>query len=99
MYLIFVRVFWMVLGPAILIISAASIFSSSSGWMTFVDAVFVVTVVGMIAARLIDFQSGDSRDAFGEPVSAPDIRRYCIVLAAAGCGVWVLANVVGNHLR
>ncbi len=92
------RAFWMMLGPLILGMLIYTIVSTGSGWLTAVDFAFLVVLVGVLAARFVEFRGGNPQTATGEPATPAHLRRYALVAIPLGLGVWVVANVLGNHV-
>jgi hypothetical protein len=93
------RIFWMMAGPACLLVSAAMIVNSpGAGWRTGADIVYGIALAGMILGRWLEHQAGSPRNAMGEPAGAGDLRRYIVVVAILGPAIWLAANFVSNHL-
>lgn len=93
------RIFWMMGGPACLLVSAIMIVNSpGAGWRTGADIVYWVALVGMILGRWVEHQFGSPRNAMGEPTHSGDLRRYILVVAIVGSAVWLAANFVSNNL-
>ncbi len=96
---LFGRIFWMMIGPALLLVSAAVIINSPrTGWHTGADIVFLVVLAGMILGRWLEHRGGDPRNAMGEPAAPGELGRYILVVFVAGATVWVLANLISNYL-
>ena len=92
------RVTWMLVGPAVLLLSTHAIITKGGGWLTTWDAVFVIAAALMILARWLEQRSGTAMTATGEPSTLEHFKRYARTLAPVGAGAWGAANVVGNHL-
>lgn len=93
-----VRVFWMVGGPFILLLLTTQIVLSGTGWLTPWDAVFGLTLVVMILARRHEFRTGDPRTSDGSPANIHDLRRYAFQVIGIGVAMWLIANILGNHV-
>jgi hypothetical protein len=91
------RGFWTALGPLLLLTLLAIIISTGSGWLTAVDALFFLTLAGVLAARWFEFRGGDPQTATGQPATRDDLRFYLLVTPIVGLIAWVLANAIGNH--
>lgn len=92
------RIFWMILGPFLLLNFGYVIATQGGGWLTLTDGFFLACVLGLIAARYVEFQSGAGRTSTGEPLTAEKLRRYLLGVVAV-CGVaWLIVNVIGNHV-
>lgn len=92
------RIFWMVGGPFILLLLAAQTVLSGPGWFTPWDAVFGLTLVAMILTRQHEFRAGDPQKSDGSPANIDDLRRYRFQVIGIGVAMWVIANVLGNHV-
>lgn len=92
------RLMWMLFGPVILAYTIYIIVSRGEGWLTPWDAVFVIVAALMIGGRWIEQRSGTAMTATGERATPEDFARYVRILLPAAIGVWIVANVVGNHL-
>jgi hypothetical protein len=93
------RVFWMMAGPACLLICIVLILSAPrTGWRTGADIVYWIALAGMIGGRWVEHLGGNPRNALGEPATAVELRRYILIVAIAGPVLWVVANVVTNHV-
>lgn len=91
------RVTWMMLGPAALLGIIYAITANSSGWFRIPDAAYVAVVALMIGGRWIEQRSGAATTATGEPATVRHFKRYIRTLLPLAVGVWIAANVVGNH--
>ena len=92
----FARVFWMLLGPVLLLLLTAGIVTRWRGWVTGPDLLYFAVLGGMLLARWVEFRGGESQTADGEPATPADLRRYLLVGTAAGIAVWVAANLLGR---
>lgn len=95
---ILIRVFWMMVGPLLLVILAYNIMRTGGGWFTNSDYGFlaVLAVIGLV--RWLEFRFGHPRTASGEPATTRHLRRFLVGLALGGLIVWTAANVVGNYV-
>lgn len=91
------RVFWMLLGPMFLGLTAFLVIRVGNGWLTIADFAYLAVLGGMMLARWLEFQLGRPLTAEGEPATPGHLRRYLIGLGVIGLAVWVIANVIGNH--
>lgn len=93
------RVVWMLLGPMALGIIGLRIVSVSTGWLGGLDAGYFVIVAIMIGCRWMELKSGHAMTATGEPATWSDFSRYVVALVPLAVVVWVVVNVLGNHVR
>lgn len=91
------RMFWMLIGPALLFVLGFGIALGERGWFTLKDIVFLVVLVGMILGRLAEFRGGDPRTAAGEAATQAHFRRYSVIVILGGLGVWTGANLIANQ--
>jgi hypothetical protein len=94
---LFGRLFWMILGPFALAISALSITGRRDGWFSPLDLGYFGALVGMLLGRWLEFRCGRPLTATGEPATVAHLRRYALALSLAGLGAWVAVNLVGNR--
>jgi hypothetical protein len=92
-----VRVFWMLLGNAILAISAIFITQGKDWKFQTADVVFWVIVAALLLARYLDIKFYSDSDSTGQPASMVNWRKYAAILLIISTAVWVLAHVV-NYL-
>lgn len=95
---VFYRLFWVLLGPVALFLTAASILLSGVGWLTGTDLLFGVLLLATIFCRWGDFLKGNGTNALGDPVTERYMWGYTYGVLAAGLALWTAANFVGNHL-
>ena len=98
LFVMFSRVYWMAIGPAILVLLALNIINRGNGWFTPVDFAFLALLGVLLLARWIEFRGGDPHTSTGEPATPEDLRRYALYAILIGLGAWVVANLIGNHL-
>lgn len=90
------RLFWMMIGPAILVLLTSSVAAQGGGWAAPQDLAFLVVLAAVILARWFEFRSGNPQTSTGDPATPADLRRYVIGATVIGLSVWVVANVIGN---
>lgn len=91
------RLMWMALGPILSVVMLHAIVTRG-GWLTVFDAVFAVVVALMVLGRWAEQRSGAAMTATGEPAGEGHFSRYVRVLLPLAIGVWLAANVLGNHI-
>lgn len=92
------RLFWMMVGPLLLLGLAYAIVKSGEGWLTAADLGFLGVLAGVMLARWLEFRGGNPRTADGEPATPAHLRRYLIGAALIGLGAWVIANLIANNV-
>jgi hypothetical protein len=95
---IFARVFWMMIGPLSLVLLAFTIVQIGSGWLTWADGGYLGVLVGMLYARWSEFHKGRAMTTAGQRATPAHLRRYMQQAASLGLGMWIVANVLGNHV-
>lgn len=92
-----VRVFWMMIGPLALLLLTFNIVKIGNGWLTAADFAFLAVLGGVILARWLEFRGGNPQTATGEPAAPAHLRRFVMAAIPVGLGVWIIANLIGNH--
>jgi hypothetical protein len=95
---VFSRLFWMIVGPLVLVLATYFIVNSGSGWTTTADLLFFVTLGGMILGRWFEFRGGNPETSTGDLATVADLRRYILTVIVVGPTVWAIANILGNHV-
>jgi hypothetical protein len=93
----FIRLVWFMIGPAAMLILAATKMERGGGWLTGLDIAFFIMLALTILARCIDFRLGRPQTASGTPATAAHLRRYIPLMLVIGVLVWTMTNVIGNR--
>jgi hypothetical protein len=94
----FARLYWMFLGPMLLLLTAIAVANDGGGgWIAPKSLAFLGLLALMLACRWAEFHAGDARTAEGEPATPAHLRRYLIVAALIGSAVWIAANFVAAN--
>lgn len=93
----FARIIWMMIGPLVLAMLGFNIISNGAGWFTVTDVAYFIVLAVVLGARWLEFRSGQGQTAEGEPLTEAGLRRYLLLTALVGIGVWAGANLIGNH--
>jgi hypothetical protein len=48
--------------------------------------------------RYLEVRAGNPMKPDGDPATPADFRRYLLMVAVIGPLLWIVANVVGNHV-
>ncbi len=92
------RLTWVVFGPVALAAIAYGIVSGGTGWLTALDAAFVVVAGLMLLGRWVEQRSGSATTMTGKPATPEHLKRYVTILIPLVAAVWITANLVGNHV-
>ena len=92
------RLMWTFVGPLVLVFTAYKIVSVGNGWLTLWDGLFGAVVALMLGGRWLELRSGAATTMTGQPATAADFRRYGRIVVLTMAGVWIGANVLGNHI-
>jgi len=93
------RLLWMVIGPTTAVVTSLIIVTTGSGWLTRLDLMFLIAVLATLGARWASYLNGDLADDDGHPTtSLPMLRRYTFRLIPVAFSMWIVANLLGNHL-
>jgi len=95
---LFGRLMWFMIGPAILMGTTYGIVTRGSGWVSGLNATYLITVALMVLGRWNEQRSGCATLADGKPATWEHYRRYVRYLLPIVGIVWLVANVVGNHV-
>ena len=95
---LFGRIMWFIIGPAILMGTTYGIVTRGSGWVSGLSATYLITVALMVLGRWKEQRSGCATLATGETATCDHFRRYIRLLLPLAGVVWVVANILGNHI-
>ncbi len=90
----FLRVFWMMIGNAILLFCAIAIAQNQSGFFSVTDAFYLATTGCILAARYVDIRHFGGLTAEGDPASMAHWRRYAVFLGIAATVLWFVVHSV-----
>ncbi len=92
------RLTWTALGPLALVATLWGVASARKGWLTPLDAVFVVIVAVMILARWVEQRSGTATTMTGQPATPVQCKRYTVGLLVVAIVAWIAAKLLGSYL-
>jgi hypothetical protein len=92
------RLTWVIIGPAALLGITYGIVSGGAGWLTGFDAAFGIVAGLMLLGRWAEQRSGSAVTLTGEPATFQQLKRYVMMLILVTAAIWVVANLVGNHV-
>lgn len=85
------RMFWMLAGPAVLVLIAFSIWENPQGWLSPKGIAYFAVLALMLLARWLDPQSSDEG-----PAMPGERRRFAMIAITVGLAVWLAANALGR---
>jgi hypothetical protein len=88
------RVFWMLYGNLIPMISIIVILQHKGSMFHAADLVFWITIAALILVRYLDIKFWGGMTAAGGPATMADWNRYTAALLIGSAAVWVLSHVV-----
>ena len=88
-----VRVGWMLIGNALLLLSAFSI-AIGGGALSWVDGAFWAVVAAVIGIRYLDIAKMGGATAAGQPATMSHWRRYVLLLVVFSLAAWCIAHLV-----
>jgi len=91
-----VRIFWMILGPALLLALAALI--AQRGGYSIIDIWFAAVVAIVVFARLLDVRTFDGATSWGERATMSHFWGYSLKLLMAATGAWLIAHLLPRLL-
>jgi len=94
---IMARLFWMLLGNAILALSVVFIFENKGGFFHTADWVFWITVATLMLVRYLDIRLLGGTTATGADATTAHWVKYVALLVACSATIWALAHLA-NHL-
>lgn len=65
------------------------------GWLGVSSIMYLAVLLMTVLARWIDYRSGRSETAAGEPMTPALFRRYLILIPSLAIAVWVVVNLIG----
>jgi len=92
-----VRIFWMLFGNVILIVSMVLIFQRKDWMFHTADVVFWGTVAALVLARYLDIKLWRGLTATGSPASMAHWRKYVVILLVCSTAAWVILHII-NYL-
>jgi hypothetical protein len=92
------RLWWMLLGNAILALSIVFVVENKEGFFHTADWVFWITVATLILVRYLDIRLLDGTTATGAHATTIHWVKYVALLAACTTAVWALAHAANYWL-
>jgi len=93
----FGRVYWLMIGPMLLLLLAFHIARTGDGWLTTADYVFWGMLAVLPLARWLEFRGGHPKTNTGEPASDTELQRYFVMAPLVGAAIWVISHLIGNY--
>jgi hypothetical protein len=86
----------MLLGNALLALSAVFILHNRTGFFHTADVVFACTAVSLVLIRYLDIRFLNGMTATGAPASTRNWVKYVVILVACAAVVWAGAHVANQ---
>jgi len=86
------RVFWMLIGNMVMVISMIIIFQYRDRMFHAADLVFWITIVAIILVRYLDIKFWGGMTAAGGPATIANWNRYAVALLIGSAVVWVVLH-------
>ena len=90
------RLFWMLVGNAIVYASLATIAMNGAAFPSLLDGVVWATVVLTIVARRLDITRWAGKTASGEPATLAHWRRHTVIVVLTTAAASVLAHAIAS---
>lgn len=87
------RIYWMMVGHALLAIFAMSIYKSGGEIGTLTDAAFFANLLGVIAVRYLDIARLGGATADGQEATMSHWRKFSAIHAGVWGLVWLLVHL------
>ena len=94
-----IRMYWMILGNAVLALSLLAILRNTEGLFSAADIVFWCGVAALLAVRSLDVLKLHGLTASGHPATPGHLKRYIALLLAASLALWGLAHAASHLAR
>jgi hypothetical protein len=91
------RLFWMMVGNAILFFTTIFIFTNQGKMFNVADVVFWITVAALVLTRYIDVKFLGGMTVTDKPASMANWRKYTMFLLICSAAVWVISHAI-NYL-
>jgi hypothetical protein len=89
---IIARLFWMLAGPAALLLLAFSLAGKKDGWFSSQSIAFLVVLAAVIVTRWLD-----PRTSEGKPTTRAHLSMFTATAVGVGMAAWAIAHLLGNH--
>jgi len=93
----FARLVWCLFGPMALLVTTVMIAEKGGGWLGVASLLYLAILAITLLARWLDYRTGHSETASGEPTTPGLIRRYYSTIPLIAVIVWGVANVIGQR--
>ena len=90
------RLLWLAIGPATLILLIASMISNPHPGLATGDAIYTAVTVLTIVLRWIDFYLGEPRFPMDTRSTQSQVRNHSIIVAVAAAASWIAVRLWGG---
>jgi hypothetical protein len=90
----FARIFWILIGNAVLLFMALAIFNRHAPFLSFaaIDLAYWITVLLLIVVRYCDIKYLGGLTTKDQPATIIHWRKYAMLLLLIAAGVWLIAH-------
>lgn len=90
-----IRLFWMIVGNALLFFCAMAIAQGTSSLFEPIDALFWILVGSLLITRYVDIRYFNGMTSDGDAATMADFKRYALLLGFIAIGLWIGAHLFG----
>lgn len=88
------RVYWMLIGNAVILLTGLTIARLPHWTPTWRDGLFAASLIALVWSRWVDATRYGGTNAQGDPVTKPMLVRWTAVAVAVSAGLWVLSQSI-----
>ncbi len=88
----FARIYWMLIGNAMLVIAFAFLIRDKPLFPSFFDFLYLFSAGSLVVVRYVDIRHFNGGTGFGDPATMDDWRKYSIGLLIGSLGVWLVVR-------
>ena len=90
----FARIFWILIGNAVLLFMALDIFQRHAPFFSFaaIDLAYWITVLSLVVIRYCDIKYLGGLTSKDEPATIVHWRKYAMLLLLIAAGIWLLTH-------
>jgi hypothetical protein len=93
-FALFLRLFWLLIGNAILVVCFLAILAKEAKGLSWADALYGITIPLIIAARFLDVTRFGGKNSVGQPATIADWKRSTAMLIGCGGAALLAAHAI-----